>query len=58
MSMIFLTISARETLEEFIKHSDDENFNDALRIFLKSCITDETAYNAVKMNNIINAKKY
>ena len=58
MSMIFLSISARETLEEFIKHSDDENLNDQLRLFLKSCITDKTAYNAVKMNDIINAKKY
>lgn len=58
MSMIFLTFSARETLEKFIKHSDDEKLNNQLRLFLKSCITDETAYNAVKMNDIINAKKY
>lgn len=58
MSIIFLTISAKEAIEEFIKNSDDENLNDEFRCFLKSCITDETAYNAVKMNDIINAKKY
>ncbi len=58
MSMIFLTFSAKETIEEFIKNSDDENLNDQFRLFLKSCITDKTAYNAVKMNDIINAKKY
>lgn len=33
MSMIFLSISARETLEEFIKNSDDEKLNDQLRLF-------------------------
>ena len=58
MSMIFLTISARETIEEFIKHSDDENLNDQFRLFIKSCITTESEYNKMKMYEIINAKRY